>query len=129
MPRVIHFEIHADDPDRAVMFYSTVFGWHFTKWNGPQDYWLVRTGGHEQPGIDGGLMRRMGPPPAEGQSLNSYACTVDVPNLDEYLGKITSHGGRVVVPKMPIPSIGWLAYAKDPEGNIFGVMQPDAAAH
>jgi predicted enzyme related to lactoylglutathione lyase len=126
MPRVIHFEIQADDPERAVRFYSTVLGWHFTKWNGPQEYWLIKTGPHEQPGIDGGMHRRPGP--IDGQQVIAYVCTVDVPNLDDYLGKVTSHGGSVVVPKMPIPTVGWLAYAKDPEGNIFGMMQPDAEA-
>jgi predicted enzyme related to lactoylglutathione lyase len=129
LPRVIHFEIQAEDPDRAVRFYSSLLGWHFTKWNGPQDYWLIKTGAPEQPGIDGGLLRRHGARPAEGQSVNAYVCTVDVPNLDEYLVKIAGLGGTIALPKMPIPGIGWLAYAKDPEGNIFGMMQPDAGAH
>jgi predicted enzyme related to lactoylglutathione lyase len=128
MPRVVHFEIHADDPDRAVIFYGTVFGWHFTKWNGPQDYWLIVTGQHDAPGIDGGMMRRRGPGPAGGAAVNAFVCTIDVPNIEEYLAKITAHGGSVVVPKMPIPSVGWLAYAKDTEGNLFGIMQPDGAA-
>ncbi len=128
MPRVIHFEIHTDDPDRAIQFYSTVLGWHFTKWNGPQDYWLIRTGAHESPGIDGGLMRRHGSGPADGAAINSFICTVDVPNIDDYLGKVTDHGGSIALPKMPIPTVGWLAYAKDTEGNIFGLMQPDSDA-
>ena len=126
MPRVIHFEIHVDDPDRAILFYSTVLGWHFTKWNGPQEYWLVKTGSHEQPGIDGGMIRRHGQ--QSGDKVIAFVCTVDVPNLDEYLAKAAAHGGTVVVPKMPIPNIGWLGYVKDPEGNIVGLMQPDAAA-
>ncbi len=128
MPRVIHFEIHADDPDRAVQFYSSVLGWHFTKWNGPQDYWLIHTGPHESPGIDGGMMRRKSAGPADGAGVNAFICTVDVPNIDDYLGKITDHGGSIALPKMPIPSVGWLAYARDPEGNIFGLMQPDSDA-
>lgn len=128
MPRVIHFEIHADNPDRAVVFYSTVLGWHFTKWSGPIDYWLIKTGEREQPGIDGGMMRRHGAAPANGQPVSAYVCTVDVPNIDEYLTKATGHGGSVALPKMPIPNIGWLAYIKDTEGNILGLMQPDTAA-
>lgn len=128
MPRVVHFELHAEDPERAIIFYSTVFGWHFTKWNGPQDYWMIATGPHEQPGVDGGMTRRPGPAPVEGQAVNSFVCTVDVPSIDDYLAKITSHGGAVVIPKVPIPSVGWLAYARDTEGNVLGVLQPDAAA-
>jgi predicted enzyme related to lactoylglutathione lyase len=129
MPRVIHFEVHAENPDRAVMFYSTVLGWHFTKWNGPVDYWLIKTGAPEQPGIDGGLVRRHGARPLEAQAVNSFVCTVDVPNLDEYVAKATAHGGTIALPKMPIPNVGWLAYVKDTEGNILGLMQPDTTAH
>jgi len=44
MPRVVHFEIHADDPQRAANFYQGVFGWDIKKWEGPEDYWLVTTG-------------------------------------------------------------------------------------
>jgi hypothetical protein len=57
MPRVIHFEIHVDNPERAIDFYRAVLGWQFTKWPGPVGYWLVTTGPQEQPGINGGLRR------------------------------------------------------------------------
>jgi uncharacterized protein len=127
MPRVIHFEIHTDDPDRAIIFYNSVFGWHFTKWNGPQDYWIIKTGAEAQPGIDGGMIRRHGVA-GKDQAVLAYVCTIDVPNIDEYLAKVTSHGGSIALPKMPIPTIGWLAYGKDTEGNIFGMMQPDGTA-
>ena len=59
MPRVIHFEIHADEPERAIRFYNSVFGWEFTKFpNAITEYWVVKTGESSQPGIDGGLLRR-----------------------------------------------------------------------
>ena len=58
----------------------------------------------------------------------AYVCTVDTPSLDEHLKKAQAGGAIVVVPKMPIPGIGWLAYCKDPEGNIFGMMQADTSA-
>ena len=128
MPRVIHFEIHADDPGRARKFYGDLFGWEFTAFGGPMDYWIVRTGSEGQPGIDGGIMRRMGAAPADGQAVNAYVCTVDVDQLDEALEKALALGAMPAVPKMPIPGIGWLAYAKDPEGNIFGMMQADPTA-
>jgi hypothetical protein len=125
MPRVIHFEIHADDPERAVRFYQDVFGWTNQKWAGPIDYWLITTGPEGQPGINGGLMKRHGPGPAEGQPVNAYVCTVDVPSVDEWIGKIVSAGGTIALAKMPVPGVGWLAYAKDTEGNILGIMQED----
>jgi predicted enzyme related to lactoylglutathione lyase len=126
MPRPIHFEIHADDPARAQQFYSALFGWKFNKWEGPHEYWIVMTG--EGPGIDGGLFRRMGPPPTEGQAVNAFVCTVDVADVDDAFARAIALGGTPAVPKMPIPTIGWLAYVKDPEGNILGIMQVDPHA-
>ena len=126
MPRIVHFEIHADDPERAIGFYTALFGWEFSRW-GEMDYWLIRTG-EGTPGIDGGLTRRHGPPPSEGQAVTSYVCTTDVPSVDEYVEKIKANGGTIALPKMPIPTVGWLAYGKDTEGNLFGIMQPDPRA-
>jgi predicted enzyme related to lactoylglutathione lyase len=126
MPRVIHFEIHAGDPDRAVKFYESLFGWTFQKWEGPMDYWLVTTGPDSQPGINGGLLRRQGD--IDGQAVIAYVCTIDVENIDASIAKAQSLGSQVVVPKMPIPGMGWLVYFKDTEGNIFGMMQADPEA-
>ena len=126
MPRVVHFEIHADQPERAIRFYSDLFGWEFTKWAGPMDYWLIKTGPDDQRGINGGMVRRHGV--IDGQAVIAYVCTVDVPSVDDIVRAIPEKGGAIALPKMPIPGVGWLAYAKDPEGNIFGMMQPDAGA-
>jgi predicted enzyme related to lactoylglutathione lyase len=126
MPRVIHFEIHVEDPERAIRFYQDLFGWQFSKWDGPMDYWLIKTGPKEQPGIDGGMMRRHGP--IDGQAVIAYVCTVDVASVDQLVQDIPAKGGSIALPKMAVPGVGWLAYGKDTEGNIFGVMQPDPAA-
>ena len=128
MSRVVHFEIHADDPDRAVGFYTNLFGWQFKKWDGPMPYWLITTGPDTQPGINGGLVRRPCPGPAEAQAMSAFVCTVSVDNLDRHLAKLATLGGKVALPKMPIPGIGWLAYANDTEGNTFGMMQSDPNA-
>ena len=61
MPRVVHFELPADDPQRAVGFYEKVFGWTITKWEGPFDYWLVTTGSDDELGINGAITPRMVP--------------------------------------------------------------------
>ncbi len=137
MNRVVHFEIQAEDPVRAKAFYSSVFGWDIKQW-GDQKYWMVMTGGDTKPagadlkqtwgGIDGGLLPRSGPTPAEGAPVNAFVCTVDVQNLEEMLKKVTATGGKTVVPVSAIPTVGWLAYCKDTEGNIFGLMQSDESA-
>lgn len=128
MPRPVHFEIHAEDPERAIRFYTELFGWTFAKWEGPMDYWLINTGSEGEPGINGGLMRRMGPPPAEMQPVNAFVCTVGVSSVDTSVTQVTQNGGTIALPKMPIPSVGWLAYVKDTEGNILGLMESDSSA-
>jgi predicted enzyme related to lactoylglutathione lyase len=119
MPRPVHFELSADQPERLSQFYSDIFGWKFQKWDGPMEYWMVLTG--DGKGIDGGLMRRQGQPPA---TIN----TVEVPKIDETVRQIESRGGKTIAPKMAIPGIGWLAYCQDPEGTTFGVMEADEGA-
>jgi len=121
-PRVVHFEIPADQPERAARFYSEVFGWQFQKWDGPQAYWLISTGPDHKPGINGGLAPRT--KPGEGGTVN----TIQVPSVDQYVASIVSKGGKLIAPKNAIPGVGWLAYCQDPEGNTFGLMQPDPAA-
>lgn len=128
MPRIIHFEIHAEDPSRAMRFYSSLFGWEFTKWGGPEDYYLIKTGPDAQPGINGGMIRRRGAAPADGQAVNAFVCTMDVTSVDELVAKLAGAGGTLALPKMAIPGVGWLAYGKDTEGNLFGMMQNDASA-
>jgi predicted enzyme related to lactoylglutathione lyase len=126
MPRVVHFEIHADDPQRAVTFYQDIFGWQINKWEGPEDYWLVTTGPDNEPGINGAILRRRGP--VNGDAVIAYVCTIDVPSVDDVTAKITALGGTIALPKMAVPQVGWLAYGKDTEGNIFGVLQNDPSA-
>lgn len=119
MPRVVHFEISADDVERAKSFYSNVFDWRFQSFGGGDlEYHLAMTG--EGPGIDGGLFKRRGDV--------GHVNTIDVPSIDEYIAKVESGGGQVVVPKSAIPGVGWLVYCKDTEGSIFGMMQSDPGA-
>lgn len=125
MPRPVRFEIQADNCLRAVAFYSAVFGWEFKRLRGPMPYWLVSTGSSSEPGIDGGLHPRVGPPPMPDQAVTAFVCTIDVPDLDAAVGLVSRHGGAVLSPKIPLPAVGWLAYARDSEGNVIGLMQAD----
>src|SRR5256714_6928772 len=116
MQRVIHFEIYTPDPEAVRPFYQDVFGWKFKKFEGgPLDYWLVTTGDDKEPGINGGLAR-----PREGQNPGTIN-TIAVPSLEQTIQQIEQHGGAICVPKMGIPKVGWLAYAQDPAGNVFGI--------
>ena len=121
MPRVVHFEIGADDPVRAQAFYKGVFDWDIQPWDGPEPYWLVTTGPDGELGINGGIMKRNG--------FANAVNTVAVPSVDNYVARVTGHRGAVAMPKMAVPGIGYLAYCTDSEGNVFGLMEADASAH
>jgi uncharacterized protein len=122
MGRVVHFEIHASDPQRAIKFYEAVFGWKITKWEGPIEYWLIKTG-DGPPGIDGAILPRSGVP-EEQAPPKGFVCTVAVDAIDQAISAIETAGGKIVVPKWEIPGVGTIAYAHDTELNVFGVLQP-----
>lgn len=128
--RIVHFEIHAAEPERAMKFYRDVFGWDFPQWMEEPPYWGAMTAGEDsaEEGINGGLMIRQGPPPVEGAPVNAYVCTVQVDDYDPIHDKILAAGGTVGVPKHAIPGMAWQGYYKDTEGNIFGVHHPDETA-
>jgi predicted enzyme related to lactoylglutathione lyase len=125
MPRVVHFEIHAEKPERAMVFYQRLFGWTFQRY-GNFDYWLIATGEEGTPGINGALMPRTGA--IDGRAIIAYVCSVDVDDIDASIKQAEAAGGEIIAEKNAIPGVGWNAYAKDTEGNIFGMFQSDESA-
>lgn len=118
--RVVHFEIPCDNPEKVMEFFKEVFGWKFQQF-GNEQYWSADTGDSKAPGIGGGIMKKRDP---NQPVVNSIL----VESVDEFIAKIEKAGGQIVVPKMPIPAVGWLAYFKDPDGNIHGIYQNDPSA-
>jgi predicted enzyme related to lactoylglutathione lyase len=121
MPRVVHFEICANDPEMSAEFYRNVFGWEVARWEGPGEYWLAMTGDSSQPGINGGIMR-------QNETLKGVINTVDVPDIDAFIEKVKQNGGQLVGEKVPVPGVGYQAYCLDVEGNVFGIHQADPNA-
>jgi predicted enzyme related to lactoylglutathione lyase len=121
MTRVVHFEIVADDAERISKFYETVFDWKVQKWEGPIDYWFLMTGDEKEPGIDGAFGMRQRP---DDVIVN----TIDVDDVDKYVKLVEENGGEIVRPKQVIPGVGYLAYFKDTEGNLWGMMHSDSEA-
>lgn len=121
MPRPIHFDLTADNPERAIKFYQSVFGWKFQKWDGPMEYWMATTGDDKEKGINGGLSKK-------GESGMPSMNTIGVPNVDDFSKKVEDSGGKILQPKMPIPGVGFFATCQDTEGNIFGIIQEDQNA-
>lgn len=136
MNRVVHFEIHATDVEKLKKFYSEVFGWQMQQMGGEYgNYVVVVTGPGpddiakgavtmENVGINGGMMARNAPKAPEGVGPNSFVCIVGVDNLDTYYDKAKAAGGTVALEKMDVPNVGKVAYFKDPDGNLFGMIQP-----
>lgn len=126
MARVIHFELHADQPERAIAFYRSSLGWEFEEYEGEDEYWIIRTGAPDEPGIDGGMVRRQAP--LEGEGIRTFVCTVEVEDLDGTIEDVRHSGGQIVLDKQEVPGLGWLAYFQDTEGNILGALEPSAEA-
>ena len=124
MSRVIHFEIQADDVERAKNFYEKVFGWKIEKYmsekdSGMMDYWMVMTGKEGTPGINGGMYKR-----PEDDKIYTYDATIDVEDIDKVVEMIKASGGKITREKSELKEVGWFASAEDPEGNRFSIMQP-----
>lgn len=120
MPRVVHFNLTADDVARAKKFYSKIFGWNFERWDGPMEYWLIKTGEDGELGINGGLAKKN---PISSGTVN----TIDVTSVEEYSKKIQAEGGKVTQ-GTPVRGIGYFAHCTDTEGNRFDIIQFDKNA-
>ena len=122
MDKVVHFEIPADDLERARKFYTSVFGWKME--SVPEmEYILIGTTQvdengmpTEAGGINGGMMKRQSP-------LNSPVITIDVQNMEDAMKKVKQMGGKIIREKMQVGDMGYAAYFKDTEGNIIGLWQ------
>jgi predicted enzyme related to lactoylglutathione lyase len=118
------FEIQADDVQRGIAFYKGIFGWTFTRAEGlPIEYWRIDTEGPR-----GGILQRPAKPPAPQQGTNAFVCSMEVSDFDATAKKVADAGGQVALPKFAIPGVCWQGYFLDPEGNTFGIFQPDPNA-
>lgn len=121
MGRVVHFEITADDPDRAAAFYRKAFGWQIADWGGPFKYFLATTGSQDKPGINGAIMDRQ----SQHQAVIN---SIEVETWEQGARDVIDAGGKVLTEKTPIPGMGYFAYCHDTEGNVFGIFESNEAA-
>jgi hypothetical protein len=117
---VSHFAINADDLKRARRFYENVFGWTFEPW-GPPGFFLIHTGTPRDPGVLGALQQRRELIP--GQRTIGYECTVGVDSADAAAKAAEANGGKVIMAKTIIPTVGELVWLQDPDGNVVGAMK------
>jgi len=121
MPKIVHFEINAENPLRAKNFYENVFDWKIEKWEGPMEYWVIEAGKEDEEGINGGLQKREEP---DDQVFNY----IQVSKVDDFKDKIEQSGGTIESPKIAVPGVGYFYMFKDTEGNKLGIMEEDENA-
>ena len=120
------FSIHVDDVNRARTFYEAVFEWVFEPW-GPPGFYLIHTGDEQSPGVLGLMHKRL--VPRSGTGLNGIEATFSVENVDDIVARVAANGGKVIMPKSHIPSVGDLVRFLDPEGNDIGAMRYEGPVH
>ncbi len=127
---VVHFEIHASEPQRLIDFYSELLGWTFTRF-GEAPYWVIDTGdgsihnpGEPGRGINGGLVQRPQARPEVGAPINGANLVIGVEDIDGTFAKGLELGAAQALPLDDMPGIGRLGYLIDPDGNVFGMISP-----
>jgi predicted enzyme related to lactoylglutathione lyase len=120
IPRIVWFEIPADNPERARKFYGQLFGWKIERFPGLSDYWHIDTGGTDDM-PDGGLMKRKHP----RQPITNY---VAVPSVDAAAEKVQKLGGKICMAKTAVPKTGHFVICQDTEENMFALWEPDQNA-
>ena len=122
MPTITHFIVPAEDMERAKKFYLELFDWRIERFPGPIDYYAITTTDEKgEGGLGGGLVKRETP----SETIVNY---IDVPSIDEYIAKVKTLGGKIVMPKTAVPGIGYAAVCLDTENNTFGLWEEDENA-
>jgi uncharacterized protein len=122
MSTFVHFDVPADNPERAKQFYEQIFGWNITPIPGPMEYYEIQTKDDDGSiGLAGGMGSRGAPE----QKITNY---IGVSSVDEYIEKVKQHGGTIIMPKMPVPGFGYLATFQDTEGNTLGLWETNSNA-
>src|SRR5436309_7271372 len=121
--RVVHFELPADNVERAKTFYKQAFGWDISQYPGMEYQGVITTATDDktrmskEPGaINGGMTKR-------NNAVRNTVTTIDVPDIDATLMNVEKLGGKMVQKKQPVADMGFTAYFKDTEGNIVGLWQ------
>jgi len=124
MNTVVYFVIQGSNPKDLQAFYTAIFKWKFTKdENSPIEYYRIETGG-----ISGGLLKRPAGVPPPNSGTNAFACSILVGSFDKTSQLIIANGGKIALPKFAVPGKCWQGYFIDPDGNTFGLVEPDENA-
>jgi len=117
MPRVVHFEVPAKDLKKIADFYTNAFGWKIEQTEFG-NYWLAISGEKTDLGINGAIYKI-------DEKKDKVINIIGVGNIEEAIEKVKNNGGEMTTDIMEVPKVGRMAYFKDPEGTMFGMIQPD----
>ena len=122
IPTIAHFDLPADNIDRAKKFYEKLFDWKFNQVPMPIPFFLIETKDlNGNPGVGGGMGERKLP----GQTTMNY---IGVPSVEDYITKVKKLGGNIIMPITAVTGWGYLAICVDTENNTFGLWQEDKNA-
>ena len=117
---IVWFEIPADNVERAKKFYGALFGWKIEKFPGQMEYWHIDTGGGDDT-PDGGMMKRQAPE----HTITNY---IAVKSVNEAAAKVQKLGGKICMPKTPVPHMGYFIVCQDTENNMFALWERNESA-
>lgn len=121
MSAIVHFDVPAEDVERAKKFYAALFDWKYQSFPEMQYNLITTTNLDGTPGVGGGLGKRMDP----SQRMTNY---FGVPSIDTAMKQVSELGGKLISGKMAVPGMGFLANCMDTEGNAFGLWEENAQA-
>lgn len=122
MATIVHFDVPAENINRAKKFYEELFGWKIEPVPGPMEYYEITTKDENgKEGVAGGMGKRGQP----DQKIVNY---IGVKSIDKYIEKAKSLGGKIIMPKTTIPGFGYLTTFIDTEGNTIGLWETDPTA-
>jgi predicted enzyme related to lactoylglutathione lyase len=129
VPTIVHFEIPSDDIERSKKFYNELLGWNIENWPGHDslsegmEYLIITTTDDKgNKSVGGGMMKRQN---SQHQGITNY---IDVKSVQEYSAKVEQLGGKVMIPKKPVPGMGYFAVCLDTDNNTFAIWETDANA-
>jgi uncharacterized protein len=113
--------VFARDTARARAFYAQVLGWSLPD-DGRRNSWAITSDidcrlGTDSPGTTGA-----------DHAEEPFIPTIHVPDVTAAAAAAVAAGGEVLVPRIPLPGVGWLVYLADTEGNVISIMQDDPEA-
>ena len=128
MANIVYFEIPADDVDRAKRFYNSLLGWKIepTQVSIPEmaslQYQDIKTGDANEVTPMGGTLSMGGM--YKRQMNEPIVNYVMVDDIDEKIAIVEKLGGKIVVPKRELESVGQFVIIQDTEGNVIALFKP-----